>query len=227
MAGPKRFYQDVTLEPQADGFGVALDGRLAKTAGRNILRAPTGLAEALQAEWASQGETIELEAMPLTRLHGYVLDADEGACTVFADTIASYAGSDLLCYRAEDPELAARQEALFSPFLAKAETLGVTLTAAEGIMPVEQDPAALAAVREHAAGLPMAQLYARKLLTEITGSAVLALFADQDPDGAFKAARLDESFQAEKWGEDSEAAAREKALRQDFDGVLTYLSLVS
>ena len=226
MPGPERFYKEVTLEPQADGFAVALDGRLAKTAGRHVLMAPASLAEALREEWAAQGETVEMETMPLTRLHGYVLDADEAARGVFVETITAYAGSDLLCYRAEDEDLAARQEVSFEPFLAKAAAMGAALKTSVGIMPVTQSPEALASVRDHVAAMPMAELYARKLLTEITGSAVLALFADLDPDKAFAAARLDEAFQAEKWGEDGEASVREKALRRDYDGVLTYLSLI-
>ncbi|MCQ8184953.1 ATP12 family chaperone protein [Parvularcula maris] len=223
--GPKRFYKDVTLLEREGGFAVALDGRVAKTAGRAELVAPKALAEALREEWDAQGEHLDMQTMPLTRLQGFVLDAEEEGRAEFADTIVQYAGSDLLCYRAEDRDLAARQEALFAPFLALAEGDGTKLLVTSGIVPIAQDETALTALRARLEGMGTAELYPRKLLTEITGSAVLGLYAERDPENAFAAARLDEAFQAEKWGLDSEAEARENALRRDYDSVLRFLEL--
>jgi chaperone required for assembly of F1-ATPase len=223
--GPKRFYKEVTLVERDDGFAVALDGRVAKTTGRAELVAPRALAEALREEWDAQGEHLDMQTMPLTRLQGFVLDAGEAGRGEFADTIVQYAGSDLLCYRAEDQDLAARQEALFAPFLQLAEKDGAKLVVTSGIVPVTQDEAALSAIRSRLEAMPTAELYPRKLLTEILGSAVLALYAERDKENAFAAARLDEAFQAEKWGLDSEAEAREKALRRDYDSVLRFLDL--
>ena len=56
--------------------------------------------------------------------------------------IARYAGSDLLCYRAEGPEaLAERQRLAFDPMLDwAAETLGARFALAAGVMHVEQPP---------------------------------------------------------------------------------------
>ncbi|GGY42914.1 ATP12 family chaperone protein [Parvularcula lutaonensis] len=223
--GPKRFYKDVSLAERKDGFAVALDGRLARTAGRAELVAPKALAEALRAEWDAQSGTISMETMPLTRLHGFVLDAGEEGRAEFIDTIVQYAGSDLLCYRASDRDLAARQEQLFRPFLDRASDEGMTFTMTEGIVPVTQARATIDRVRAWLEDRPTLEVFPRKLLTEITGSAILALYADQDPENAFAAARLDEAFQAEKWGLDAEAEARERALRRDFDDVLRYLAL--
>jgi chaperone required for assembly of F1-ATPase len=223
--GPKRFYKDVTLLERDGGFAVALDGRVAKTAGRAELTAPWALAEALREEWDAQGEHLDMQTMPLTRLQGFVLDAGEKGRGEFVRTIVQYAGSDLLCYRAEDRDLAARQEALFAPFLKLAEGDGTKLLVTQGVVPVAQDEAALSTLRSRLETLSVAELYPRKLLTEILGSAVLALYAERDKENAFAAARLDEAFQAEKWGVDSEAEAREKALRRDYDSVLLFLDL--
>ncbi|MEM9234396.1 MAG: ATPase, partial [Pseudomonadota bacterium] len=73
-----------------------------------------------------------------------------------------------------------------------------------------------------------AELFAVKLLTEVTGSAALAfaIAADDLPPGeAFAASRLDETYQQEKWGIDEEAAARAAALKRDFDDVVRFLTL--
>ena len=227
MSAPKRFYKEVTLEPREDGFAIALDGRSAKTAGRHDLVARKALAGALKDEWDAQEDGIRLEAMPLTRLHGFVLDAGEQGRGEFIETIVSYAGSDLLCYRADDQELAGRQAAMFDPFLSKAEEEGFVFEVTTGLLPVAQPEATLSALSARLEAMPTVELFPRKLLTEITGSAVLALYADEDPDGAIEAARLDETFQSEKWGLDSEAEAKENALRQDYRDVLSYLSLAS
>lgn len=223
--GPKRFYKEVSLLEQDGGFAVALDGRIAKTVGRHPLIAPKKLAEALREEWDAQTDTVRMETMPLTRLHGFVLDAGEQGKAEFTDTICQYAGSDLLCYRAEEPKLAERQSQVFDPFLSRAKEEGLTFAVTAGIIPVAQPAETIEVMRERLGGMELSELYPRKLLTEILGSAVLALYADRDPGSAFAAARLDEAFQAEKWGIDGEAKERENALRRDFDDVLSYLAL--
>ncbi|MEM9284979.1 MAG: ATP12 family protein [Pseudomonadota bacterium] len=225
MSAPQRFYRQVSLEPCDDGFAIALDGRTAKTAGRNNLVAEHALASALREEWDAQQDEIRLDAMPMTRLHGFVLDAGEQGRSEFVDTIVSYGGSDLLCYRADDQELAVRQADLFEPFLSQAKADGLLFVVTTGLLPIDQPQETLLALSSRLTALPTTELFPRKLLTEITGSAVLALYADQHPERAIKAARLDEAFQAEKWGLDGEAEAKEKALRRDYDDVLRYLSL--
>lgn len=224
-AKPRRFYTSVSLVDRDGGRAVALDGRVARTAGRRELVAAAGLAEALREEWDAQAEVIDLARMPLTRLHGFVLDAGEAGRSEFAETVIQYAGSDLLCYRAEDGKLAAEQDRAFGPFLEWARRDGLAFVLTEGVFPVEQ-PAEIAerlGIRLHA--MTSEELFARKLLTEILGSAILALYADEAPDDAFAAARLDETFQADAWGRDAEAEARERLLRRDFDDVLRYLAL--
>ncbi|MEM1379182.1 MAG: ATP12 family chaperone protein [Pseudomonadota bacterium] len=227
MNAPKRFYKDVDLQSTDDGLAVTLDGKPAKTAGRNVLAAPQSLAEAIRDEWAQQVDEIQLETMPLTRMHGFVLDAGEVGRGEFIDTILQYAGTDLLCYRSDQPALAARQDAAFSPFLKRAEADGMTFVVTTGLLPVQQAPDVIDRMRKILEGRPLGEIFPRKLLTEITGSAILGLYAEQDGDAAFAAARLDETFQAEAWGRDAEAEAREKTLRRDFDCAIRYLGLQS
>ena len=77
----------------------------ARTPGRNALSA-TSRALMLQvaAEWERQRATLDPADMPLTRLLNSAID---GVARTMAETraeILRYAGSDLLCYRAEEPE---------------------------------------------------------------------------------------------------------------------------
>ena len=92
--------------------------------------------------------------------------------------IARYAGSDLLCYRAEAPEaLAERQRLAFDPVLAwAAEALGARFNLAAGVVHVAQPPEALAAVRAALDAVDdPARLAALSVITSLTGSALLAL----------------------------------------------------
>ena len=57
---PRRFYKDVSVVEGADGFGIALDGRQARTPGRKLLALPAAAAaEIVAEEWRAQGETID------------------------------------------------------------------------------------------------------------------------------------------------------------------------
>ena len=98
------------------------------------------LAEAIAAEWEAQREHIDPATMPLTRLANSVIDGVRGREAEVRADIAKYAGSDLLCYRAEGPEeLVRRQAELWDPILAwSRQALGARFPVAAGIMPVAQ-----------------------------------------------------------------------------------------
>ena len=177
----------------------------------------------IAAEWERQRETIDPANMPLTRLLNSAID---GVAHTMAETradILSYAGSDLLCYRAEEPDtLVARQAHAFDPVLRwAAESLGARFNVATGVMHVAQPPAALAAISAalEAFDDPVA-LAALSVMTTLTGSALLALAVARGflPAGAaWRAAHIDEDFQTERWGEDAEAVARREARWREFE----------
>ena len=127
---------------------------------------------------------------------------------------STYAGSDLLCYRAEEPEeLAERQRLAFDPILAwAAETLGARFSLAAGVMHVEQPPESIEAIRSAIEDFddPVA-LAALSAMTTLSGSALLALAVARgrlSPEEAWRAAHVDEDFEIERWGADAEASAR-------------------
>ncbi len=72
---PKRFYKEAVAAPAEGGYGIFLDGRPVNTPAKRRLVAPSQpLAEAIAAEWAKQGETINPATMPLTKLMNTALD---------------------------------------------------------------------------------------------------------------------------------------------------------
>lgn len=220
---PKRFYDVVSVEMHGDAHAVLLDGRPIRTPRKRTLAVPTrGLADAIAAEWQAQGESIDPVTMPLTRLVNTAVDAVEGRKREVADDIASFAGSDLVCYRAETPDaLARRQAEAWNPVLAWAKReFGVDFALRAGVMPIEQPAETLERVRGALGGLDALSLAALHVLTTISGSALIAIahWRERLTVGeAWDAATIDETWQREQWGRDAEADAFAARKRAEFE----------
>ena len=220
---PKRFYKSASAEERDGSFALLLDGRPARTPARRALSVPTrALGEALAGEWQAQGSEIDPSTMPLTRLVNSAIDGVADRPEAVIDDLVRYAGSDLLCYRADEPErLVAEQGAAWDPVLDWArDALGARFGLAEGVMPVEQPAEAVAAVRRALERVPspfgLAALHA---MTTLTGSVLLTLaHADGaiDAGAAWEAAHVDERHQERLWGEDAEAGERRARRQTEF-----------
>lgn len=220
---PKRFYKEAAVKERDGGFGVTLDGRGLRTPAKREMIVPTAdLAAAIAAEWEAQGEHIDPGKMPLTRIVNSSLDAVEDRAREVADDIAAFAGSDLICYRAESPDALVRRQAdAWNPVLAWAKReLGAEFVLRAGLMPIAQPQEALQAVRRTLADVDPLSLAALHVLTTITGSALLAIAHWQgllSADEAWRAATVDETWQREQWGRDEEAEAHAAARHAEFD----------
>ena len=209
---PKRFWSDVAVAPAEGGFSVALDGRPVRTPLKAPLVVPTApFAEEVAGEWRAQGETLDPRSMPATRLANVVLDRVADGRAEVAAMLAGYGASDLLSYRAEGPSaLVERQAAAWNPVVAwAAEALGAPLATSAGVMPVAQDPKALAALAARVDAIEPFHLAAFHDLVALSGSLLLAFAVTEGwlaPEEAWSLSRLDEDFQAEEWGQDEEAA---------------------
>ena len=230
--GPKRFYEAAEAAPaESGGYGVFLDGRQARTMGRRPLAARArSLAEAVAAEWAAQGERIDRTAMPLTALLSAAIDGGGEAAAGWAEDVLSYLGSDLVCYRASQPEaLVARQREIWDPYLDWFEgAYGRRLAAVAGVIATAQPPDAFDAVRRDLAAQAPEILLGLKTATTVAGSAVLALALWKgafDEAAVFDASRLDERFQEARWGVDAEAKAREQKIEAEFSAVAAFIRL--
>ena len=216
---PRRFYKEVTVEAVEGGFGVLLDGRRLRTPKAQALILPTrAAAELVAAEWAAQTDVIEMAEMQATRLANTAIESIGGSREAVADQIAQYAGSDLVCYFAEDPAgLVDRQEAGWGPVLARAEQEdGLRFERCAGIIHRDQPAETLTRVREIALSLDDFALAGLAFGTSLFGSAVLAIGLQRgwfSGDQAFDLSRVDEAYQEEKWGVDAEAAERAERLR--------------
>lgn len=217
-----RFWKEVTVAPHTDGgWAVLLDGRTPKTPAKAQLVLPTEAAARLVAdEWAAQGEFLDPNTMPATRLASTAIDRIGQAREPVADEIAAYAGTDVVCYLAEHPTpLVKRQEAAWTPWREwAASEMGVALEPAVGIIHQPQSEASIARVKAHALTLDDMRLTGLATAVPLLGSAVLALALEQGVlpgEEAFDLSRIDELFQEEQWGVDAEAAERTEARRAE------------
>lgn len=217
----KRFYKQAAAAAHSDGFAVHLDARAVKTPAGKPLAVPfQGLAEAMAAEWRAQGEEIVPASMPLTQLASTALDRVGPERAAILEQLAHYAGTDLLCYRAESPaDLAARQAKAWQPLLDwAAESLGARLVTTAGLLAVEQPPEALAALAARLEGYDVWRLTVAQAACAACGSLVLGIALTEgriDAAQAFELSQLDETYQIEHWGEDWEATRRRDALKRD------------
>lgn len=219
---PKRFWKITEVRDEAEGFGVALDGRPVKTPAKAPLIVPTrALADAIAAEWDAQADKVDPMTMPVTRGANAAIDKVRLQHAEVADMLAAYGDSDLLCYRADGPEeLVARQAEGWDPLLDWLEdTYGTRLSVRAGVMHVAQSPDALSRLRDEVHGMSEFQLAGFHDLVSISGSLVLGLAATRDAqpiEDLWALSRIDETWQAEQWGVDEEAAEAEAVKRGSF-----------
>jgi chaperone required for assembly of F1-ATPase len=222
----KRFWDQVTI---VDG-GIRLDDRPVKTPGRLPLVLPTpALAELVADEWRAVTGEIDPQAMPATGLANAAIERIAPDPRTFAAGLAKYGETDLLCYRADAPApLVERQAAAWDPPLDWARRrYDVRIDTTAGIVHRPQPPATIARLGEAIAAQDAWTLAALSPVVTITGSLVLGLAlaeAAMTPEAVWTAARVDEDWQVEQWGEDTLAIATTAAHRRDFDAAARFLA---
>ena len=199
-----------------EGFAVQLDGKPILTPARNRLSLPTrALAELIAGEWNAQEEEIDPVSMPVTRIVNTALDGVALDPQAVKEDILRFAGTDLLCYRADGPNaLVLRQAESWDPILEWAHVaLNARFVLAEGIVHAAQPKETIAALGAHLMAyenpIVLAGLHS---MTTLTGSALLAFGhraeRRSNAEQAWQAAHVDEDWNADQWGADQQALAR-------------------
>lgn len=230
----KRFHKEAAVDAADGGYRVLLDGKPMRTPAKTMMVVPAeALAEAIAAEWDAvpEGGELNVTYLALTRLAATGLDRVASQRGKVIEDIAKYAGSDLLCYRATDPEsLVKRQAETWQPLLDWAkERHCAELAVASGLTFVSQPTAALARLRRVVEAHSDMALSALFNLTHISGSLVIALAISDgrlSAEDAFATAQLDELYQIEKWGEDPIATKRHEGIRNDISAGARFLALL-
>ena len=218
----KRFWQDATVVQTTAGFTVHLDDRVLKTPAKADFIVPKrSLADAVATEWQAQFDVVKPDEMPFTRTVNSALDKVAPAHSHVADLVADYAEFDLICYRAETPQaLIDRQAVAWDPLVSwSARALLAPLNVSFGLMPVVQPADSLARLRRHVHAMSTFQLAALHDLVALSGSLVIGLAAARNHlkvEDLWNLSRVDESWQAEQWGDDETAIAEAGIKREAF-----------
>jgi chaperone required for assembly of F1-ATPase len=228
----KRFWKEVAAEPQDGGWAIRLDGRAVKTPARAELVIPTQrLADAIADEWRAVGQTLNPREMPMTGLANAAIDRVAPDRSTFASGLARYAEADLACYRSEwPPELVERQSKTWNALLGWARRrFDVDFVTTSGLMHVPQPPATIEQLSHGVAALDAFQLAGLSPLVTIGGSLIAALAVLEKamaPEEAWDAVSVDERWQLEQWGADSEAEVALENKRRDFLAAARFLDLL-
>jgi len=229
----KRFWKDVSVEREGEGWAIRLDGRAVKTPARAELEVPSEpLADAIAEEWQGVGKRIDPQVMPLTGLANAAIDRVAPARDAFAKGIANYAEADLACYRSEGPRvLVERQEREWDKLLGWARRrFDVDFVTTSGLMHVAQPPATVEQLSHAVAALDPFRLAGLSPLVTVGGSLVAALAVlkkAMTPEAAWDAVSIEDRWQIERWGADAEAEAALENRRRDFMAAARFLDLVS
>jgi chaperone required for assembly of F1-ATPase len=227
----RRFYSKVAVTGVTGPYSVTLDERSLRTPLKRALDLPTRpLAEVVAAEWAAQADKIDPHSMPYTKLANTTLDRVATRRQRIISEIVDFAGSDLVCYRAEKPrDLVERQVRAWQPVLDWARSaIRADFQVTEGIVHVEQPAASLETTRDYLTGKSPWALTALHNMTTLTGSALISAMACDGgilPAEAWLAAHVDEDWQIEQWGWDEEARHRRDYRKREFDICLRFCEL--
>lgn len=212
----KRFYKDVTTGAEAGHWQVMLDGRGVKSQGGQPQLVPSeALAKVMAQEWADQGEEIDPATFMLRDLADYAIDVVAPDREAAIKGLLRYAETDTLCYRAEAEEpLHARQAELWDPLLTTAEARwDVHFERVSGVLHQAQPAATLKRLEGVLAAQDDFALSALNTLTSLAASLLIGLAAlepDADIAALWQAAELEAEWQADLWGRDGEAEARQQ-----------------
>ena len=228
----RRRWTSSSVREASGGYFVALDDSLLETPAKRPAKLPTRAAAELVAnEWGERAGRIRPAEMPFTRLAFSAIDGIAQSRSAAVAEIAGYGGTDLVCYRADaPPELARRQGEAWDPLLAWCESeFGAPLNRVRGAMHAPQPEASLSRLRRQVARLGDFELAALFDLVALTGSLVLGLAVERGflgPEDAWRASRIEEGWNLERWGADAEALESAEAKRRSAIAAAAFLDAV-
>lgn len=228
----KRFWKEIAVERESEGWTIELDGRGVKTPARAALVVPNErLAEAIAGEWRSVKDDVDPRAMPLTGFANAAIDRVAPERRAFAGGLARYAEADLACYRSDwPPELVERQKGAWDALLGWARRrYDVDFSITSGLMHVPQPQATVEQLAHAVGSLDPFRLAGLSPIVSIGGSLIAGLAVLEKAmtaEEAWAAVSIDECWQLEQWGGDAEAQAALENKRRDFLAASRFLELL-
>lgn len=214
IAGRKRFYKHVTVEPVAQGsaeYKILLDGKTLKTPGRHNLHLPSPeIAAAVALEWdnqVNQKKGIEPASMPLMILVSTAIDTIKPDPEHTINTCLKYIPTDtaLFLTSAEDRILLKKQRQHFDPIVRwSRQQLGLDVKSTESIMgkaPIPTDTIEKARlIAKQMDHFELACLQSATMECKSFLMAMALMFRKLSLSEVCSASRVEEDFQTDIWG---------------------------
>ena len=203
-----------------------------RTPGMNTLSLTTEkLADSIASEWRQQDTTIKPDKMPFMSLAATAIDRVVPQKMEVVKSVVAYGETDLLCYRAFEPEeLVARQNHKWQPLLDWAkQAIGAELHVTGGIMPLQQPSQSINAIRDKITHYNAFDLTGLRELTAISGSVIIGLAMMEghiDVNEGIQAAQLDSLYQLERWGDDPELTLTIQNSRREMLDAFNFIALL-
>ena len=229
----KRFWKEVKIKQNGTEFAVLLDCSPLSTPGKSQVLVPTKeLATQIAAEWASQEDLVDPLSMPFTRMTNTAIDKVSLQASEVVQHLTAYAETDHLCYRADcPPTLVKRQVESWDPLLDWAkDTFNAPLNKAIGVIYVDQPIESILRLKRRITRLSAFELAAVHDLICLSGSFVAALaviYKKKPAEEIWELCRIDETWQIEQWGKDTEEEATTKQKMADFLHAASYFSVLA
>ena len=231
----KRFYNTVTLNHTTSGhYQLLLDGKPVQTPAKQPFFMYTQtIADKVVAEWECQHTDIVPETMPVSQMAMTLIDRVEPQRTHLQNELLGYINTDLLCYRAQEPEIYkhAQMEA-WDPFIDWFEGFsGLSIKTTDGLSPVIQPKNVHDYIQSFLDNLSDAQFMAAYLTTLGTGSILLSLCfiskqhsIDSIVEAAFVEERLKDKIYLENtYGIAPDQMKRYQALKHDLETLTSFI----
>lgn len=234
----KRFYKEVTIAKEGEGFAVLLDGRPIKTPGKVVLLAGNEKLAGLAAnEWSAQDKEILPDTMPVTQFLNTKIDRVSSVRASLESPVLNYINTDLLCYQADHPEeIVKRQNDYWQPWLDWFEKrFGEAFETTNGLSALKQPKSIHDKIGALVSALDDDRFTIFQVVVPSSGSIILALAFLEDAasvDDVMRAVFAEEDYKFDLYNEsvhggDPLTEKKKKALRRDLEAAKAYLKTLS
>ncbi|MEM7072646.1 MAG: ATP12 family protein [Pseudomonadota bacterium] len=218
-----RNYRTVTSAQTDQGWGVNLDQRPLLTPAGHLLLVPTkDLGTAIAGEWDRQRERIDPAMMAMTQIANSAIDHIRPDPAPIAGQFRMILCHDMLCYRSDDPALAARQSQKWQPWLDWAKTrYDASFISTDRLIAIDQPDATIQRIMRRWHGFDHFQQAVLMMFASGFNSAILAFALAEgalDSDQAFTISQLEVHYQMERWGREAKKLAETAKLKEIHDG---------
>lgn len=214
---PQKFWKNVEIQQNAQGFIILLDNRELKTPLKKPIILPNlAIAQEIATEWKNQDGHIKPRTMPLSRLVMTIIDQLQDNPTKQAewlDVAVQYLETDLLLFPSPSPHaLYLKEQEQWLPLIQWAgEILNHQFFVHEGLSVSSYNKKAVDSLKKHVQNYQLWKQAAFDTFVQICGSPIVAFaVAEGKIDGkeAQKTVLVQEYYQRNQWGSDAELDAQ-------------------